>query len=80
MGGKVEVITGKNNINVYRMLTLLQALKLECKGMKRRGCSVLSIVKREFHLTGRKEKVYKDFCVLVDEAKKDQTITLAKRE
>jgi len=78
MGGKVEVITSKSNINMYRMLTLKQALHLECLGMKRRGCSVLSIVKREYHLTGRKEKVYKAFCVLVEEAKQDQTATLGR--
>lgn len=42
----------------YRAKVLLSALKLECLGMKRRGPSVYSIVKREYSLKGSKQSVY----------------------
>ena len=80
MGGKVEVISGTSDINMYRMLTLKHALHLECLGMKRRGQSVLSIVKREFKLIGNRQSVYEQFCTLVDEAKQDQQKTLLRAD
>lgn len=51
------VLTG-DAINQYRALALLSALKLEVKGMQRRGPSAYSIVKAEFNLKGSKQKVY----------------------
>ena len=50
------VLTGED-INNYRALVLLSALRLECKGMKRRGPSVYSVVKAEFNLRGNKLSV-----------------------
>ena len=50
------VLTGES-INNYRAKVLLSALKLECMGMKRRGPSVYSIVKREYNLKGNKLSV-----------------------
>lgn len=52
----MTIITGEN-INKFRIVTLAKALELECKGMKRRGRSVYSIVKSEFCFTGSKQKV-----------------------
>ena len=43
--------------NTYRMVTLSKALKLEIKGMKRRGRSVYAIIKDEFGFKGGKQKV-----------------------
>ena len=43
--------------NIYRMVTLSKALKLEIKGMKRRGRSVYAIIKDEFGFKGGKQKV-----------------------
>ncbi len=80
MGGRVAVITSRNNINMYRMVTLCQALKLECKGMQRRGRSVLSIIKQEYGLKGRRQKVYDAFSILVEEAKKDHGWTLGRTQ
>lgn len=54
------VIEGKG-IEVYRAKVLLSALKLEVLGMKRRGPSVYSIVKREFNLKGSRQSVYEQF-------------------
>jgi hypothetical protein len=58
----------ESNINKYRMKTLKQALKLETKGMKRRGRSVYSIVKQEFGLKGNKQSVYEQFCKICEES------------
>lgn len=50
-------ITGKENIENFRLLTLRSALRLEVRGMKRRGRSAYAIVKEEFGLKGSKQKV-----------------------
>ena len=50
------ILTGED-IKNYRALVLLSALRLECKGMKRRGPSVYSVVKAEFNLRGNKLSV-----------------------
>jgi hypothetical protein len=55
-----QVFTG-NAITMYRQRVLLSALKLECKGMKRNGPSVYSIIKREYNLKGTKQKVLEQF-------------------
>jgi len=57
MSDKPTVITGEDNIKNARILTLRSALKLEVKGMKRRGRSVYSIVKQEFGFRGNKQRV-----------------------
>jgi hypothetical protein len=54
---KTIVITGEDNIKAARILTLRSALKLEIKGLGRRGRSVYSIVKEEFGFKGNKQKV-----------------------
>ena len=50
------VLTGES-INNYRALVLLNALRLECKGIKRRGPSAYSIAKTEYNLKGNKLSV-----------------------
>jgi hypothetical protein len=55
-----QVLTG-DAITLYRQRVLLSALKLECKGMKRNGPSVYSIIKREYNLKGTKQKVLEQF-------------------
>ena len=50
-----------NDIDKYRLKTLLSALRLETLGMKRRGKSAYSIIKKEFNLKGSKQKVYDQF-------------------
>jgi hypothetical protein len=51
------VITGKDNIALYRLLTLKAALKLETLGMKHSQGSVYALVKREFGFKGSKASV-----------------------
>lgn len=48
-------------IRAFRLLALKGALKLETKGLKRRGCSALSIVKAEFGLKGTAATVLTQF-------------------
>ena len=52
------MITGSENINLYRLITLKHALKLETLGMKKRGKSAYAVVKKELNLKGSKQKVY----------------------
>lgn len=51
-------ITGKG-IELYRILVLIQGLKLETIGLRRRAPSVYSIVKKEFGFRGNKASVLK---------------------
>jgi|TARA_R110000751_G_scaffold294255_1_gene402142 hypothetical protein len=55
------IITGKENIQAYRMKVLKSALKMELLGMKGRGRSAYSIIKSEFSLKGNKQKVFEQF-------------------
>ncbi len=53
---------------VYRLLALKGALKLECLGMKRsRGPSALTIVKKEFGLKGDARSVLAQYEALLRE-------------
>lgn len=65
--GGVVCITGPS-INVYRLIVLRSALRMECMGYKRRGRSVYSIVKEEFGLKGRKGYVFQQFDKIVNDA------------
>ena len=51
-------------IALFRIRSLMGALKLEVLGMNRRGRSVYAIVKEEFKLKGSKQKVLEDLTTL----------------
>jgi|TARA_Y100000114_G_C11689272_1_gene292735 hypothetical protein len=57
------LITGKENIERYRLLVLKTKLQLEIStGMKvTRGRTAYSIIKDEFNLKGNKQKVLDQF-------------------
>ena len=57
------LITGKKNIERYRLLVLKTKLQLEIStGMKvTRGRTAYSIIKDEFNLKGNKQKVLDQF-------------------
>lgn len=55
------IVTSPKDIAAYRKLTLRSALGLEIKGLKRRGKSVYSIIKKEFNLKGNMQSVYNQF-------------------
>ena len=63
-----NVITG-DKIPLFRMATLKSGLKLEVKGMKKRGESCLSIIKREWNLKGSPGSVLEQFTKIYEEAK-----------
>ena len=52
------MITGWENISLFRLITLKHALKLETLGMKKKGKSAYAVVKEELNLKGSKQKVY----------------------
>ena len=59
------IITGKENIDRYRLIVLKHGLKLELLGMQKRRPSCYSVIKEEFNLKGNKQKVYDKFCELI---------------
>ena len=62
------MITGEENIKLFRLFQLKAALKLELKGMKiSRGRSAYSIIKDEFNLRGNKQKVLTQFEDIINE-------------
>ena len=64
------IITGKDNINLARLLTLRAGLKIEIAGMKvRRGRTCYSMIKEEFNLKGNKQKVLTQFDDIIKEMK-----------
>lgn len=66
MKNEINIIDTPEAIDNYRKRVLLSALKLEIVGMKRRGPSAYSIIKREFALKGDKRKVYEQFKNIID--------------
>ena len=51
------IITGKENIELFRLMTLRQGLKLEMNGLKvSRGVSILKILKKMGY-TGTRQQV-----------------------
>jgi uncharacterized protein (DUF2141 family) len=67
IGGGGTIVTGAASINLVRMTALKGMLRLELVGMKRRGQSVYSIIKREYNFKGNKQKVFDQFCKLIVE-------------
>ncbi len=52
----MSIITGKS-IEDFRLFALIKACELEAIGLKRRGPSALSILKRELGVKGNRQKV-----------------------
>ena len=62
------LITGKENIDYFRLRTLHKMLKLETLGMTRRGQSAYAIIKQETGLKGSKQKVYDQLTELLKQS------------
>ena len=62
MENEVIVLKG-NQVNLARMLTLLQGLEIEIMGMRltSKGRTCYSMIKREYGLKGSRKKVYDQF-------------------
>ena len=59
------MITGKDNIEMFRLLQMKSALALEIKGLKHSRGSVYALVKKEFNLKGNKQKVFDQLCNII---------------
>ena len=57
------------HIELYRILSLRSALKLECLLMKRRGQSAYSIIKAEYGFKGNKKSVLEQMEQIIKEVK-----------
>lgn len=56
----MNALTHSDDIARFRLLTLRQALKLEALGLKRRGASALSILRKEGYVKSRTAKAALD--------------------
>lgn len=63
----VTVLDTPKQITGACMLVQRQALKLEIKGMKRRGQSAYSIIKATYKLKGSKQSVFEQFTAMIEE-------------
>lgn len=61
------IIDTPEGIAAYRMLALRGALKLEILGMKRRGVSAATIIKKEFDLKGNNKSVLTQYEAILKE-------------
>ena len=61
------MITGKDNVDVARMLTLKSALTLQIKGIGLKGPSAASRIKREFGLKGNNKNLLEKFSKLIED-------------
>ena len=69
----MAIITGKENIDRYRLIVLKHGLKLELLGMQKRKPSCYSVIKDEFNLKGSKKKVFELFSNIIKERQKDES-------
>lgn len=53
----MSMLTRPDQIAAYQLSVQIAALKLEMKGMKRKGRSAHSILKERFNIKGNKKKV-----------------------
>ena len=70
------VFDGEAATRLFSMRAQMGALKLEMVGMKRRGASVYSIVKKQYGLTGNKQSVYDQLSAMFAEAKAKVPVTV----
>ena len=63
----VRVLDGSEGTEYYRLLALRGALRLELKGMKRRGRSAYSIAKQVYGLKGTRQSVLDQLTAMVEE-------------
>jgi dGTP triphosphohydrolase len=64
------MMTDLNQIQAFRLLTLLKGLELECKGMRMSGRSCYAIIKKEFNLKGNRANVLAQFTEMTKDLKK----------
>lgn len=65
------IIDTPEQIDRFRYLTLLSMLKLETKGMRRKGKSAYSIIKAEWCMRGNKISVYNQLADILGKPRLD---------
>ena len=63
------IIDRPEHIELYRMITQRQALKLEMYGMKTRGRSAYALIKEMYNLKGSKQKVFEQLTEIIEAIK-----------
>ena len=63
------IITDPDHIELYQMMVQKQALKLEIYGLKTRGRSAYSVIKRIYGLKGSKKRVLEQFTEIIEDRK-----------
>lgn len=63
------ILDTPEKIDMFRFLSLRSALKMECRGMSRRGQSAYSIVKAEYGFKGNKKSVLEQMEKIIKEFK-----------
>lgn len=65
----MTVLHTPDQIQAFRMITLLSGLKLEVRGLRTSGRSCYQIIKQEFGLTGNRRQVLEAYQKIVDNMK-----------
>jgi hypothetical protein len=63
------LITGKDRIAMFRMISMKYALALEIKGIKNSRWSIYALVKKEFGFKGNRKSVYAQFVAHIEKLK-----------
>ena len=63
------ILDTPEKIDMFRFLSLRSALKMECRGMSRRGQSAYAIVKAEYGFKGNKKSVLEQMEKIIKEFK-----------
>lgn len=61
------VFTG-HGVTMFQLLAIRCRFALEMKGLKGRGPTMYSYVKKQFGLKGSREKVFGQFCLIIEQA------------
>lgn len=64
----MTALTSPDQIALFRLATLRTMLRLELRGLKRRGSSAYSILKKEYGYKGTRETVLSQVSSDIDEA------------
>ena len=67
----MTMLTQPNQIALARLMTLRSMLKLEMKGMARRGRSAYAIIKEEFALKGTRQRVLDQLTDIIEKEKEN---------
>lgn len=63
---EVRALYDLESMEMFRLLQMKYALKLEMKGLKHSRGSVYALVKKQLGFKGNKQKVYDQLCNLIE--------------